>query len=113
MTTDLIPVHVSERRGHVSVVMLVDLPGGGMARYEGDVWKEIGIIHPTVIRERDRFQITRKREMFAWYYQEPDLPELAGHEKTRAKALAAILDAGGYYEVPDTATIPSLFDFGS
>lgn len=99
MDDELIPVHVSERHGHVSVVMLLETPSGQMARYEGDLWKEVGF-----------FTKYTNSPFFTWYYDEEEYGKLSGTEATRKKAIDAILDAGGYREVPDTATIPDLLD---
>jgi hypothetical protein len=111
VTDDLIPVHLSVRDGRVSVLMLLDLPGGGMARYEGDVWKQIGYVHQyTQVHQNPISRLTVETKVWAWHYDEQEFDRAHGNATSKTKAVQAILAAGGYREVPDTATIPDLLE---
>lgn len=111
MTADLIPVHLSVRDGRVSVLMLLDLPGGGMARYEGDVWKQIGYVHQFTQRHKNPIsRLNVETTVWTWHYDEQEFDRENGNATSKIKAVKAILAAGGYREVPDTATIPDLLE---
>lgn len=106
---DLTPVNVSERNGRVSVLMLLDIGGGQLAIYGEDRWMTIGQVVKVVEKYVDHRGQQRERYAYQWYWDELEHNKDFGIEKTKTKALAALLKRAGYREVSDSATIPPLF----
>lgn len=107
---DLIPVllNVRDSDGSVSVRMLLDTPIG-TALVDGEGYDRIGQIKPATWQEQNRLGASRKMRGWAWYYDDPKYGSATGHETTKAAAIAAILNEGGFTEAPPNATTQPLF----
>jgi len=107
---DLIPVHLAIRDtdGTVSVRMLLETPIGN-ALVDGEGYERIGQIKQDTWREENRLGATRKVRGWAWYYDDPRYGEATGRETTKAAAIKALLEEGGYIEAPPNAATQPLF----
>jgi hypothetical protein len=108
---DHLPVllHVRKSDNVVSVRMLLETPIG-LAEFEGDGYKRIGQLREVEWNEFDkRARVTRRKKGWQWWYDEEEWGSATGKAKTKAEALAALLDAGGYVEAPPNATNQGLF----
>lgn len=108
---DLVPVWVSVRSsdGIVSVMMLVDTHVG-VAIYEGDTYKDIGQVREERWTEfNERLGVTTTKRGWRWNYDEIEWGRHTGRTRTKGAAIAAILAAGGYRQVPAEAPNPGLF----
>lgn len=111
MDDELIPVMLNVRPsdGAVSVMMLLDTPIG-TALVEGDSYKTIGQVQEETWQEKNpRTGNMRKMKGYAWWYDEAEFGQESGREMTKAAAVAAVLEAGGYREAPKNAANPGLF----
>ena len=108
--TDLIPVHVTVRPsdGVVSVRMLVETRAG-IALYDGDVYNRIGQIREGQWTGKDRHGFTTRKKGWVWFYDEEEWGSESGVATTKAKALTALLEAGGYAVAEANAENPGLF----
>lgn len=102
------PVLVSEKHGHVSVLMLLGT-GKKHALYEGDRWKEIGQVVEVVSTYTNRQGFTAKKSVWRWHFDELEYDKDSGEEPTKAKAIAELLERGQYEVAEPNSTIPDLF----
>lgn len=110
MSEDLIPVNLSERGGHVSVLLLLELPDGTMALHEDDQWHKLGQVREVEMWGADPTTGRRRMvKLWLWHYDEDGYGAAEGEAKSKKAAIAGLLEYGGYRVVPDTASIPGLF----